>query len=195
LRRKHLQKRTYGIVLKRITRPRHHLNESKSNQEVEVFHQPSEEITTDSRLLMWLTSQQRRQNFLVRYSSGGFELPRNMLASCAPPVRLCRLPGPLCLPRDRSGTLVLDDVAALDLDQQISLFDWLGRWSGDLRVISITATPLPELVEDGAFLEGLFHRLSTVQLDLTSEFWQGEGSGNHLSIGNARTAFSPDPNR
>jgi hypothetical protein len=155
----------------------------KSRREAGVLQQITEEVTSDARLLMWLTSQQCHQNFLVRFSSGRSELPPKLLASCAPPVRLCRLPGPLCLPRDTSGTLVLDDVAALDLDQQISLFDWLGRWSGDMRVIAVTAAPLPALVEDGAFLEGLFHRLSTVQLDLTSESREGEGNGNQRSTG------------
>jgi DNA-binding NtrC family response regulator len=105
----------------------------------------------------------------VRCSSGRFELRPHLLAFCARPVRLCRLPGPLSLPQDASGTLVLDDVGALSLDQQLSLFDWLGRWSSDLRVISVTAVPLRQLVEAGTFLEGLFHRLSAVQLDVTSK--------------------------
>jgi hypothetical protein len=133
-----------------------------------MLQQVTEEIANDSRLLMWLSSQQRRQNFLVRCSSGQFDLRPGLLASCARPVRLCRLPGPLSLPQEGSGTLVLDDVAALSLDQQLSLFDWLGRWSSDVRVISVTAASLSSLIEAGAFLEGLFHRLSAVQLDLTS---------------------------
>jgi hypothetical protein len=137
-----------------------------------MLQQVTEEIATDTRLLMWLSSQQRRQNFLVQHSSGRFTLRPQLLASCARPVRLCQLPGPLCLPQDGSGTLVLDNVAALSLNQQLSLFDWLGRCSGDVRVISVTSEPLRPLVEAGAFLEGLFHRLSSVQLDLTSKSWR-----------------------
>jgi transcriptional regulator of acetoin/glycerol metabolism len=49
------------------------------------------------------------------------------------------------------------------------LYDWLGNSASDLRVISVTTTALAPLVADGAFLEGLFHRLGAVQFDLTSE--------------------------
>lgn len=136
-----------------------------------MLEQTTEEITTDTRLLMWLTSQRRRQNFLVRYPSGRFELRPQLLTSCVQPVRLCLLPGPLQLPRDSYGTLVLDDVATLRLEQQISLFDWLDERSCDVRVISVTSAPLTALVKGGVFLEGLFHRLSMVQLDLMSESW------------------------
>jgi hypothetical protein len=135
-----------------------------------VLEQLTEQMTTDRRLMIWLAAQKRRQNYLVQCPAGRFEgIGAHVMAFSAPPVRLCRIPGPLCLPPERTGTLVIDDVAGLRLDQQITLFDWLGSGGGDVRVISVTAAPLGALVESGAFLEGLFHRLSTVQLALTPE--------------------------
>ena len=65
-------------------------------------------------------------------------------------------PGPLRLPPDKEGTLVVSDVATLALADQIALYDWLGAGAGRLRVISVTAAPLAALVARGAFLEGLF---------------------------------------
>jgi Sigma-54 interaction domain len=133
-----------------------------------VLQHSAPEITADTPLLVWLASEGRRQHFLVRRPVGLFGTVGYQLMSFgAPPVRLCTLPGPLRLPADRSGTLVLDDVAALRVDQQIALFDWLGG-GGDVRVIAVTAAPLRSLVENGAFLESLFHRLGAVQLDLTA---------------------------
>jgi hypothetical protein len=132
-----------------------------------VLQHTAPEITADTPLLVWLASEGRRQHFLVRRPVGLFGTVGYQLMSFgAPPVRLCTLPGPLRLPADRSGTLVLDDIAALRVDQQIALFDWLGG-GGDVRVIAVTAAPLRSLVESGAFLESLFHRLGAVQLDLT----------------------------
>jgi DNA-binding NtrC family response regulator len=86
-----------------------------------------------------------------------------------PPVRLCRLPGSLELPPDKTGTLVLNDIAALALRDQIALYDWLGAGASELRVISVTTASLAPLVARGAFLEGLFHRLGAVQFDLTPQ--------------------------
>jgi transcriptional regulator of acetoin/glycerol metabolism len=87
---------------------------------------------------------------------------------CAPPVRWCRLPGPLRLPDDRQGTLLLNDVAALSLEDQIALYDWLAHPAAGLRVIAGTTVPMAPLIASGRFLEGLFNRLGNVQFDVTS---------------------------
>ena len=83
-------------------------------------------------------------------------------------IRLCPLPGPLHLPSDERGTLLLNDVATLAFADQIALYEWLGAGTGDLRIISVTAAPLAALVARGAFLEGLFHRLAAIQFDLVT---------------------------
>ena len=120
-------------------------------------------------LPLWLAAQRPRHHVLVRCRRGAFgTLAAEVMSLGAPPVRLCPLPGPLFLPADKQGTLLLNDVAALALADQIALSDWLGAGTGDLRVISVTAAPLPALVARGAFLEGLFHRLGAVTFDLTT---------------------------
>jgi len=127
------------------------------------------EVDTHPFLLLWLASQRPRQHFLLRCEPDRFDSVAAQVSMLGvPPVRLCRLPGCLQLPLDKRGTLVLNDVAALALADQIALYDWLGNGAGDLRVISVTTTSLAPLVARGAFLEGLLHRLGAVQLDLTS---------------------------
>jgi hypothetical protein len=128
------------------------------------------EVESYPLLTLWLAFQRPRQHFLVRCEPGRFGGIAAQVASFAtPPVRSCRIPGRLELPSDTRGTLLLHDVAALDITDQIALYDWLGQRAQDLRVISVTTAPLAPLVAQGVFLEGLFHRLGAVQFDLTSE--------------------------
>lgn len=125
-------------------------------------------MPTDAFLHLWLASQRPRHHVLVRCRPGGFaSIAAEVMSLGAPPVRLCPLPGSLHLPPDKAGTLILNDVAALTLADQIALYDWLTVGAGRLRIISITAAPLAALVESGIFLEGLFHRLGAVQFDQT----------------------------
>lgn len=124
---------------------------------------------TDILLPLWLASQRPRQHFLVQCRKGSFgAIAAQALNLSVPPVRLCPLPGPLRLPPEKTGTLLLNDVAELALADQIALYDWLGAGAAELRVISVTAKPLASLVERGIFLEGLFHRLGAVRFDLTT---------------------------
>ena len=126
-------------------------------------------MPTDPFLHLWLASQRPRHHVLVRCRPGGFaSIAAEVMSFGAPPIRLCPLPGPLHLPADKAVTLILTDVAALALADQIALYDWLAVGTSKLRVISVTAAPLAALVESGVFLEGLFHRLGAVQFDLTT---------------------------
>lgn len=126
-------------------------------------------IAIDSCLPLWFASQRPRQHFLVR-------CPRGQVASViytvaklgARPVRVCTLPGPLRLPAQKKGTLLLTDVSALALRDQIALYDWLGSGAATLRVIALTSVPLEMLVSRGVFLEGLLHRLGAVRFDVTA---------------------------
>jgi hypothetical protein len=87
---------------------------------------------------------------------------------CIQPCLSCRLPGALHLPwPEMAGTLLLHDVAQLTIAQQIALSDWLGQRRGGMQVVSVTQAPLPALVQDGLFLEGLFYRLNTVTVRAT----------------------------
>ena len=119
---------------------------------------------SELRFLHSLTSEKRRPNLLIAADGPWIDEATEQLRTlCAHPFTINRLPGLLDLPHARAGTLVLNDVAALSLEQQIHLFDWMGTHI-DVQVVSITERPLFEFVKDGRFLEGLFHRLNTVSL-------------------------------
>jgi transcriptional regulator of acetoin/glycerol metabolism len=133
-----------------------------------MLNQVVEAVTTDARLKVWLASERRERHLVIQCSTERLAaLGLEVVAAAAPPVRVCTLPGALQLPSDRTGTLLISDIAALQLHQQIALFDWLGLQRATPRVVALTAQRMDRLVESGAFLEGLFHRLGSVQLQLT----------------------------
>ncbi len=120
----------------------------------------------DAVLLGWLTASGHRPNVLIECSAASADTAmRHLLTWCSLPFRYCDLPGKLELPTTRKGTLLLTDVSALTLSQQVTLYDWLSVGRGDMQVVSITTVPLTTLVEGGEFLEGLFYRLNVVRLD------------------------------
>ncbi len=120
----------------------------------------------DSILLGWLAARGHRPNVLIECSASSADTAiRHLMTWCAPPFRYCAVPGRLELPTNRTGTLLLKDVAELTRSQQVSLSDWLTVGSDDVQVISVTTAPLVTRVEDGDFLEGLFYRLNVIRLD------------------------------
>jgi transcriptional regulator of aromatic amino acid metabolism len=127
------------------------------------------EVDTHPLLILWLASQRPQQHYLLHCEPGRFDsLAAQVTMLGAQPVRLCRRPGCLELPPDKRGTLLLNDIHLLALEDQIALYDWLGSGTANLRVISVTTSNLAPLVARGTFLEGLFYRLGAVQLNLTS---------------------------
>lgn len=120
----------------------------------------------DAILLGWLTANGHRPNVLIECQEPSADIAtRHLMTWCALPFRYCALPGKLELPTTRKGTLLLKDVAALSLPQQVMLYDWLSAAGGDMQVISVTTAPLRAFVEEGEFLEGLFYRLNVIRLD------------------------------
>jgi transcriptional regulator of aromatic amino acid metabolism len=120
---------------------------------------------SDMELLRALTSCERRPNLLVDCVDGGAEPVLTQIQElCEGPFYRCQLPGVLELPQQGSGTLLLNDVAALTIAQQVALFDWLHQQKGTIQVVSLTQKRLLSLVCDGRFLEGLFYRLNTVSI-------------------------------
>lgn len=120
----------------------------------------------DSVLLGWLTARAHRPNILIECAPGSVDTAmRHLMTWCALPFRYCALPGRLELPATRRGTLLLNDVAALTLSQQVALYDWLTVGSGNMQVVSLTTGPLGRFVECGEFLEGLYYRLNVIRLD------------------------------
>ena len=116
-------------------------------------------------LLRSLTSDTRKPNLLVSCSDQFSEAVVGHLArSCVRPFRCCAFPGSLWLPHDKTGTLLLNGVNRMTLAQQIALYDWMNTHGDGPQIVSLTTTGLEPLVMEGAFLEGLFHRLNVVQL-------------------------------
>jgi hypothetical protein len=68
---------------------------------------------------------------------------------------------------DHVGTMILHDVGALGIEDQIHLLEWLGRAVGRTQVVSTTAAPLLPRVRAGAFIDTLYYRLNTVYLDVS----------------------------
>lgn len=66
------------------------------------------------------------------------------------------------------GTLIIEDVGALPLDDQRRLFDWLTVTLGNTRIVSTTAVGLLPLVETGAFIASLYYRLNIVCIDVAA---------------------------
>jgi len=76
-----------------------------------------------------------------------------------------RRPGePLDLRPDHDGALVLQDVAALDPEEQRLLSQWLEDTSRERQIVSTTTAPLFPLVECGQFDRALYYRLNMVLL-------------------------------
>jgi hypothetical protein len=80
-----------------------------------------------------------------------------------PPLHLAVIPGTLDLPLGDRGTLVMHDVSALTVAQQITFYDWMTPRSATMQVIAITTQPLAPKMESGGFLQALLNRLTAVQ--------------------------------
>lgn len=85
-------------------------------------------------------------------------------ARLAQPLTVCPVgAGTLRLPANPGGTLLVHDVAALSVAQQIDLYDWTSVFGGRTQVVAITSEPLAPRVEGGHFLQALFYRLNVLQ--------------------------------
>ena len=130
-----------------------------------VVNSPDFVSFSDMDLLRALTSSDRRPNLMVDCANGSAdEVLGQLRGICAAPIHHCRLPGPLELPTEGPGTLLLHDVATMTIAQQVALFDWLHHRQGTMQVVSVTQKRLMGMVCDGRFLEGLFYRLNTISV-------------------------------
>ena len=66
------------------------------------------------------------------------------------------------------GAIVLNDVGALAIQEQIQLLEWLNMAQGRTQVVSTTPTLLLPRVKAGAFIDTLYYRLNTLCLDGTT---------------------------
>ena len=70
------------------------------------------------------------------------------------------------LPTDPCGALVVQNVSALDSDEQAALLRWLD--ADRKQVVSTTAQPLFPLVASGLFDKALYYRLNVTLLSIDS---------------------------
>jgi hypothetical protein len=67
---------------------------------------------------------------------------------------------------ERTGTLLLNEVGALSLHDQLQLLEWSASAMRRTQVISTTSLPLLPRVSARGFIDALYYRLNTVYLDL-----------------------------
>jgi hypothetical protein len=67
---------------------------------------------------------------------------------------------------ERTGTLILHEVGALSLHDQLQLLEWSASAVRRTQVISTTSSPLLPRVCARGFIDALYYRLNTVYLDL-----------------------------
>jgi hypothetical protein len=72
-------------------------------------------------------------------------------------------------PVARLSTLILHDVGALSFDDQRRLTDWLERAAGRTQVVSTARTSLFPRVEAGTFVDTLYYRLITLNVDFSHD--------------------------
>jgi hypothetical protein len=66
-----------------------------------------------------------------------------------------------------TGTLILQGVGSMTMDDQRRLFDWLEEAAGRVRVVSTTGQPLLPRVKTGMFPEALYYRLNILCFEVT----------------------------
>lgn len=133
-----------------------------------AMHEPDVIDLSDALLLGALSLENRRPNLLVVCKGVAVSsVVEKVLEFCAAPFHFCIMPGQLDLPARKEGTLVLTDVSALTIRQQIALSDWLNRGAENVQVVSMCEASLKPLVDDGGFLEGLFYRLNVISMAAT----------------------------
>jgi transcriptional regulator of acetoin/glycerol metabolism len=92
------------------------------------------------------------------------EVTSSLLHLCAEPLHCWALPGIIALPERRTGTLLLMNVEAMTMAQQVALFDWLSAGREELQVVSVTTARPEDILRNAHFLEALFYRLNVLRL-------------------------------
>jgi hypothetical protein len=69
----------------------------------------------------------------------------------------------------RRGTLILDGLDGMSLDDQCRLLEWLDGVERSTRVVSTAAESLRGRIDAGSFFEELYYRLNTVCIDVDAD--------------------------
>jgi Sigma-54 interaction domain len=124
------------------------------------------ETMADATFLRSLFASDARPHLLVQAPGVDVERLTSRIVWWSPaPLCVCNAPGPLQLPQTAVATLLIRDVSQLSVPQQIEMSDWMTRV--DTQVVSVSSVSLRTLVESGRFLQGLFDRLSALQVNAT----------------------------
>jgi hypothetical protein len=121
----------------------------------------------DATLMRCLAAEARRSNLLAQCATAhdASAFVERLVPWCEGPFHVCTLPGMLWLPTGLTGTLLLKDVAALSVVQQLAVYDWMSERKTPTQVVSVTTARLAPLVHAGLFLQALFYRLNIIQLN------------------------------
>lgn len=84
-----------------------------------------------------------------------------------PPVHTWAPATRVPLPDGACGTLIVQNVGALDSAQQVALLEWLNGRREPVQVLSTSDAHIWPLVEHGAFEQSLYYRLNVMYVDLT----------------------------
>jgi hypothetical protein len=134
-----------------------------------VAHAFDFETLADATLMRCLAGEARRANLLAQCATmrEANAFVDRFVTWCDGPLYTVALPGILSLPAALTGTLLLKNIAASSMVQQLEIFDWLSARQSAMRVVSVTTAPLARLVDTGMFLQALFYRLNIIQLNAT----------------------------
>jgi transcriptional regulator of aromatic amino acid metabolism len=93
---------------------------------------------------------------------------RQLLPHLRQPVVSIRSGTALSLPDMEIGTLIVDEVRTLTMEDQAHLLEWLNAASSPPRVISTSSQALFPCVELGLFAVALYYRLNVILMRIGS---------------------------
>ena len=112
--------------------------------------------------LEWRGAREARLNVLLEGPAHATQASlRLLLRDLGGPVATNRAGSRLELPSD-CGALILENIAALDADEQTRLHEWLESSGRYPQVVSTAVDSLFPRVAGGLFDEALYYRLNTV---------------------------------
>jgi len=111
-----------------------------------------------------------RVNLMLTGSSGVLE---NVIEALLPDLRgpigrWCPGEELVLPPAGRVGTLILQEVGSLPLQDQGRLYEWLNQSASRTQVVSTTSISLLHHLEDGRFMDWLYYRLNIMCLDVNA---------------------------
>lgn len=153
----------FGMQIPQQARDRHMLQSGDVPARV-VTHIFDLQTLLDTAPLGMLDSGAARPNVVITCAAA--EMPTvvaRLQQMAVQPVHTCTVDQDPRWPVLTGGTLIVHDLAQLNMASQIELYDWMSQRVGTTQVIGLTTAPLAPLVERGQFLQALFCRLNVLQ--------------------------------